>query len=258
MKRILAVAEYIFKQSFRNKILNVLIIFAVFAIGFSLLISELAQEVELKMIKDFGLFSISIFSFLTLALSITIQMFEETELKTLLVIMVKPIKRHEYIIGKYLGILATILLNVVLMLVSLMLIIKLRGGEPWDLQLIISTGTAFVSISIMAAVALFLESLSTSVPGCVIYMFFAYVLGHLTVHLKHIAANIENAAVKGIVDLIYYVFPNLELFNLKDKLYSPEGLFSAEYSGLILAYAVLYSAIMLIVTSMIFEKKEFY
>jgi ABC-type transport system involved in multi-copper enzyme maturation permease subunit len=258
MKRILAVAEYIFKQSFRNKILNVLIIFAVFAIGFSLIISALAQEVELKMIKDFGLFSVSIFAFLTLALSITIQMFEETELKTMLVIMVKPVKRHEYIIGKYLGILATIFLNIILMLVTLMAIIKLKGGDPWDLQLIVSAGATFVSISIISSVALLLSTLATSVPGCVIYMFFTYVMGHLTVHLKNIAANVDNAAIKAAVDVVYYVFPNLELFNLKDKIYSAEGLFSLQYLGIITGYAVLYSAAVLLITSMIFEKKEFY
>jgi len=258
MKRILAVAEYIFKQSFRNKILNVLIMFAVFAIGFSLIISALAMEVELKMIKDFGLFAISIFAFLTLALSITIQMFEETELKTMLVIMVKPVKRHEYIIGKYLGILATILLNMLLMLATLMAIIKLKGGEPWDLQLIISVGATFLSISIISAVSLLLSTLATSVPGCVIYMFFTYVLGHLTVHLKNIAENVDNAAVKIVVDIIYYVFPNLELFNLKDKIYSSDGLFSLQYLGIITGYAVLYSSAMLLITSMIFEKKEFY
>lgn len=258
MRRILAVAEYIFKQSFRNKILNVLIIFAVFAIGFSFVISALAQEVELKMIKDFGLFSISIFAFLTLMLSITIQMFEETELKTMLVIMVKPIKRHEYIIGKYLGILATILMNVILMLAALMIIIKIKGGEAWDLQLIVSAGASFVSMAIISAVALFLSTLATSVPGCVIYMFFTYVLGHLTVHLKNIADNVDNAAVKIIVDVIYYIFPNLELFNLKDKIYSTEGLFSLQYVGLAAGYAILYSAAMLLITSMIFEKKEFY
>lgn len=258
MKRILAVAEYIFKQSFRNKILNVLIIFAVFAIGFSLVISALAMEVELKMIKDFGLFSISIFAFLTLALSITIQMFEETELKTMLVIMVKPVKRSEYIIGKYLGILATIFMNMLLMLAALMVIIKLKGGEPWDLQLITSVGATFVSMSIISSVALFLSALATSVPGCVIYLFFTYVLGHLTVHLKNIAASVDNDAVKIIVDIIYYVFPNLELFNLKDKIYSPEGLFSFQYLGIITGYAVLYSAAVLLITSMIFEKKEFY
>src|ERR1035437_7590003 len=103
MRRIAAVAEYIFKQSFRNKILNVLILFAVFAIGFSLAISELAREAEVKMVVDFGLFAIRLLSVLTIPLSMSVQLFEETELKTLPVIIFKPVKRYEYILGKYLG-----------------------------------------------------------------------------------------------------------------------------------------------------------
>ncbi|HRU39428.1 MAG TPA: ABC transporter permease subunit [Candidatus Goldiibacteriota bacterium] len=258
MRRVMAVAEYIFKQSFRNRILNILIIFAVFAIGFSLVVSELAQESEIKMITDFGLFAISIFAFLTLVLSITVQMFEETELKTLLVVMVKPIKRHEYIAGKFIGIAGMILMNVILMLATLMLILKYKGADPWNIQLIVSAGSSFLAASILTAAAMLLSVISTSVPGCVIFLFFVYVLGHLTVHLKSMAQGMENGAARIAIDFIYYAFPNLELFNLKDKIYSPEGLFSGYYLSLMLGYAAAYSAVLLLAASMIFEKKEFY
>src|SRR5208337_3380920 len=122
MKKILAVSGYIFKQSFRNKILNMLIIFAIFSMGFSLIISLLAQESELKMVIDFGLFTIEIFSFLTIALSLAVQMFEETEMKTVSLMLVKPIKWHEYLIGKYLGIVFTLFLNILFMLVTMMVV----------------------------------------------------------------------------------------------------------------------------------------
>jgi ABC-type transport system involved in multi-copper enzyme maturation permease subunit len=258
MKRIFAVAEYIFKQSFRNKILNVLIVFAVFAIGFSLVISELSQESELKMINDFGLFSIAIFSFLTLALSITVQMFEETELKTLLVVMVKPIKRHEYIIGKYIGIMAIVFMNVIFMLVTLMAIIKVKGGDPWDLHLILAASGSFISIAVITSIALLLSVVTTSVPSCIILLFFVYVLGHLMIHLKNLADKAGNAAVKLTVDILYYIVPNLELFNLKDKIYSYGPLFSLRYFGLVSGYAALYVLLAITLTSYIFNKKEFF
>jgi ABC-type transport system involved in multi-copper enzyme maturation permease subunit len=258
MKRILAVAEYVFKQSFRNRILNVLIVFAVFAIGFSVVISSLAQESELKMINDFGLFSIAIFSFLTLALSITVQMFEETELKTLLVVMVKPVKRYEYIIGKYTGIMAVILMNVILMLITLMVIIRIKGGDPWDLRLILAASGTFISIAIIASIALLLSVVTTSVPSCIISLFFIYVLGHLMIHLKNLADKAGNAAVKLAVDALYYIVPNLELFNLKDKIYSSGALFSLGYIGTAAGYAALYVLLAITITSYIFEKKEFY
>jgi ABC-type transport system involved in multi-copper enzyme maturation permease subunit len=257
MRRIFAVTEYIFKQSFRNKILNILIIFAVFAIGFSLAISELAQESEVKMVTDFGLFAISIFAFLTLVLSMTVQLFEETELKTISMIMVKPVKRHEYIIGKFLGISATVLMNVVFMLVVLMLIIALRHGDPWDIRLFLAAFYSLLGAVIMTSTALLLSMFATTVPSCVIYLVFTYALGHLTIHLKNIVAVSGNAAVKFIVDIVYYIIPNMELFNLKDKVFSPEGIFNPIYLGLVLAYSLLYIAITLSITSVIFEKKEF-
>ena len=257
MRRILAVTEYIFKQSFRNRILNVLIIFAVFSIGFSLAVSELAQEAEAKMVTDFGLFAIDLFAFLTLALSMTVQLFEETELKTISMIMVKPLKRHEYIIGKFLGICLTVLMNVVLMLAVLMAIIAFRGGDPWDLKLLLAAFYSFLAACIMTSASLLLSMLATTVPSCVIYMVFVYALGHLTIHLENIAALAGNTVFKVIVDIVYYIVPNMELFNLKDKIYSQEGLFNPAYMGLVLAYSFLYIAITLTITSAIFKKKEF-
>lgn len=257
MRRIAAVAEYIFKQSFRNKILNVLILFAVFAIGFSLAISELAQEAEIKMVVDFGLFAISLFAFLTIVLSMTVQLFEETELKTLMVIMVKPIKRHEYILGKYLGMMLTVLMNILIMLAILMLIVSFRGGEPWDIKLILAAMYSFLSIGILAAVAMLLSVVTTSVPGCIIFLISAYATGHLTIHLKNLVDKTGSPAIKAVVDFIYYVVPNLELFNLKDKIHSGQALFDMNYLGLVLGYTVTYITVMLVCTSIIFSKKEF-
>lgn len=257
MRRIAAVAEYIFKQSFRNKILNILILFAVFAIGFSLAISELAQEAETKMVVDFGLFSIGLFAFLTIVLSMTVQLFEETELKTLMIIMVKPIKRYEYILGKYLGMMMTVLMNILIMLVILMLIVKVKGGDPWDLKLIMAAMYSFLSVAILASVAMLLSVVTTSVPGCIIFLISVYATGHLTIHLKNLVDKTGGTAVKAIVDIIYYAVPNLELFNLKDKIHTQQGLIDLNYLGLIFGYTLFYIIVMLFITSVIFTKKEF-
>ena len=154
MRRILAVADYIFKQSFRNRMLNVLVVFAIFTIGFSVVISSLAQETEIKMVQDFGLFSISIFAFFTLLLSITIQMFEETELKTISMVIVKPVNRYEYLTGKFLGICATVFVNVFFMLAALMIVIKVSGGNPWDARLILSVFYSFLGTAMLSSTAL--------------------------------------------------------------------------------------------------------
>ncbi len=258
MRRILSVADYIFKQSFRNRMLNVLVVFAILTIGFSVVISSLAQETEIKMVQDFGLFSISIFAFFTLLLSITIQMFEETELKTISMVIVKPINRHEYLIGKYLGICATIFMNVFFMLAALMLVVKAAGGEAWDPRLILSVFYSFLGTAMLSSIALLLSVVATNVPTCIIFLLLFYVLGHLTIHLKNIAAMSESPFFKAVADVIYYSVPNFEAFNLKDKIYSYEGFFSPEYLGLSLLYTVTYSAFILITASYVFSKKEFY
>lgn len=257
VKKIIAVADYIFKQSFRNKILNILIIFVVLSMGFSLIISMLAQESELKMVIDFGLFAIEIFSFLTIALSLSVQMFEETELKTVSMIIVKPIKRFEYIIGKYIGIIVTLFWNTLFMLVTMMIVIKLKGADPWALRMMLAVLYIFISMCVLTSTAMLLSVVTTSVPSCIISLFFVYILGHLTVNLKHLTEQMQNAAAKIGIDIIYYILPNMELFNLKDKVYTTEGLFLPQYFVIMLGYAIIYIAITLTVSSAIFDKKEF-
>ncbi|MCX7698179.1 MAG: hypothetical protein N2114_01775 [Candidatus Goldbacteria bacterium] len=258
MKSILAVIEYIVKQNIRNKMLNVLTIFSIFIIGFSLAISELAQESEIRMLKDFGLFAISLLSFITLLLSVTIQMFEETELKTMHIIMVKPIKRSEYLIGKYFGIITTLFINILFMFIVLMLIINIRGSDPWELKLLLSVFFIFISICIIASVAVLFSVIATSVPSCVLFLFFTYVLGHLTIHLKNLVAHSENTVIKIIVNIIYYIVPNLELFNLKNKLESTYGLIEPSFFLFIMIYAISYIFIILFLSIKYFDKKEFF
>ncbi|MBP7792542.1 MAG: ABC transporter permease [Candidatus Goldbacteria bacterium] len=258
MKSIFAVTEYIIKQNFRNKILNVLTIFSIFIVGFSLIISELAQESEIRMLKDFGLFSISMLSFITLLLSVTLQMFEETELKTMHIIMVKPIKRSEYLIGKYLGTIITLFMNILFMLMVLMLVIQIRNSDPWDLNLLLSVFFIFLSLCIISSVAILFSVVTTSVPACILFLFFTYVLGHLTIHLKNLVMNSGNQILKMIVDLIYYVVPNLELFNFKNKLESTYGLIDTPYVSFVLLYSILYVIVILFLSIKYFEKKEFF
>lgn len=258
MKSIIAVVEYIVKQNLRNKILNVLTIFSIFIVGFSLVISELAQEAEIRMLKDFGLFAISLLSFLILLLSITLQMFEETELKTMHIIMVKPLKRSEYISGKYLGTILTLFINILFMLSVLMIVIKVRGGEPWDLKLLLSVLFIFISISIISSIGVLFSVIATSVPGCILFLFLTYVLGHLTMHLKNLIINIENAFIKIFINIIYYIVPNLELFNLKNKIELDYGLLEPSFIGFIFLYSLSYIIVILFIAIKYFEKKEFF
>ncbi|HNZ29265.1 MAG TPA: hypothetical protein PKJ42_04665, partial [Candidatus Goldiibacteriota bacterium] len=160
-------------------------------------------------------------------------------------------------IGKYIGITLTILMNVLLMLITLMVIIQIRGGDPWSLKLITAAGLIFISLGVLTSTALLLSVISTSVPGALIFLFFIYILGHLTMHLKHLAEAINNTAANIVINIFYYVLPNLELFNLKDKIFSPSGLFSPRYLGFVILYASLYSFATLLAAAYVFEKKEY-
>ena len=119
--RIWAVALNTFKETIRNRVLLNILIFAVALILLSLVVGEWSMYQQVKVIKDFGLSAMSIFGLL-IAVFIGIRlMVQELEQKTIYLIVSKPIRRWEFVFGKYLGLSITLALNVFLMSLALWL-----------------------------------------------------------------------------------------------------------------------------------------
>jgi len=113
-------------------------------------------------------------------------------------------------------------------------------------------------MTIISSAGLLFSVVATSVPGAVIYLFFVYVLGHITVHLKNITDKMDGVILRLFSDIMYYIVPNLQLFNFKDRISTGGGMMDAGFVIFILAYAASYTAVMLFITAAVFRKKEFF
>src|SRR6187551_4031089 len=111
MRVIRAIAISVFKESVRDKVLYNLVFFAVFLIGVSYLLSQLTAGQDVKIIKDLGLAAMSLFG-LFIAVFIGLGLVSrEIERRSIYAVLAKPIRRHEFVIGKYLGLVGTLLAN---------------------------------------------------------------------------------------------------------------------------------------------------
>lgn len=115
MSKILAVALNTFREAVRNKILYFLLLFAILIIGFSTFLSDLAVTGPEKLIKDIGLASIDFIGFLIAVLVGINLIYNEIEKKTIYTIVSKPIDRHQFVWGKFFGLLITVYVNVIIM-----------------------------------------------------------------------------------------------------------------------------------------------
>ena len=123
MNRIIVISYNTFIEAVRDRVLYSLIIFSVFIIFGSIIIASISAEQSNKIIKDMGLTTIS---FITILISVFLGMnvvYKEIEKKTVYNIFSKPVRKFEFILGKYLGISFTLLVILVAMSFILLIVV---------------------------------------------------------------------------------------------------------------------------------------
>jgi Cu-processing system permease protein len=107
MDRILAIALNTFREAVRDRVLYGVLGFATAVLLFTLALAELSLDQQRRVVLDVGLASISLFSVVIAVFLGSSLLYKEIEKKTLYVILPKPIRRHEFLLGKFLGIAIT-------------------------------------------------------------------------------------------------------------------------------------------------------
>ena len=130
MRETLLIGLNVFRQLLRNRILVVLTVFALSLVGVVVFLGDLGQEAEARLGRDFGLTALEWVGFFTVLLCHVVLLFEETELKTLSILLVKPIERWQYLAGKVLGSIFLLVMNQVAMTLLLWLLAQRLWIQP--------------------------------------------------------------------------------------------------------------------------------
>jgi ABC-type transport system involved in multi-copper enzyme maturation permease subunit len=261
--RVLAIAGNTYRENIRDKILYNLILFALIMILSSLALGQLTLGNEAKVIIDLGLSSISIFGML-IAIFIGISLvYKELEKRTVYALLAKPVHRHEWILGKYLGLLFTLLVNLVVMTVGLALAMLYGGGIPAGgyLRLIPAVYLIFLSLALITALALLFSTFSSPALSAV-FTFFLWVIGHFGADLRGFAELTKSASITWLCRILYYVIPNLSNFKILDSrsVIQGAGYFQPIDPQAILwatVYCVIYCAFLIALGIAIFMRRDF-
>ncbi|MBF0259682.1 MAG: ABC transporter permease [Desulfamplus sp.] len=253
MNKIAAIALNTFRESIRDRIFYSLLFFAVVLLAFSMVLGNLTLAEPVKIIKDFGLGSISIVGTL-IAIFVGIGMvYKEMEKKTIYVILSKPIARWQFLIGKYCGLSITIIIEVVVMTV-LLFILCYQYVPQIPLSLFYAIIPIYFELQLILAVAFLFSTFSTSFLSGM-FTLSVFIIGHLTKDLKMLAQSGDDVVFQKFANGLYYFFPNLENLNFKARVVHnlgvslPEILFS-------LLYSALYTAVILLLAIFIFERRD--
>lgn len=255
VRHILAIAKNTFRETMRDRILlaAVLVVFAM--IAFSLFVASISVDQDVRMIVDFSLTAIYILQIFVAIFMGSMLIYKEMERKTFYLIIPKPIKRESIIIGKCLGLtLATSLVTSVATL-ALFGILFFQSGSLFFFPIIISIFFSIVESSILILMSILFSSI-TSPTLSAVYTIGFFLIGHSGEIMRTIMDEAGSALRRNILEVAYYLLPNLEKFNLRnDVIY--EKVPTLHVFFLTLLYALCYMSIIFLLARISFKKKEF-
>jgi ABC-type transport system involved in multi-copper enzyme maturation permease subunit len=253
MSAIRAIAMLTFKEAIRSKILYLFLVFAVTMLCFSWIIKEVTVGDELKIVKDLGISSIHFFGVLiTIFIGINL-IFKEMEKRTIYLVLSKPVRRYQFLFGKFFGLAFTLLLVLGGLVAIFYLILALKGAS--SPRLLLSFYMIYLEWLLIAAIAIVFSSFSTPLLSTMMTLacFFA---GHLSESLLMLRRNIASEFGHAFLSILFYVIPNLELFNIRSILVHNLPLTNA-YIGEATLYWIFYISALLLLSVQIFRKKDF-
>ncbi len=248
-----AIALNTYRETVRDKVLYNLVLFALLMISSSYVLGKISVYQEIKVIKDLGLASISIFG-MVIAIFIGIGLVsKEIDKRTLYSLLPKPISRAQFLLGKYFGLCLTLAVNVSVMTAGVYLLLFVMR-ESFDPGLLKAIFLIYVKLAVLTAVALLFSSFTSSLLAA-LFTLFTYVAGYFSNDLKNFESVVESAILPRLMEVLYYMLPNFKNFDVKAAVVAgePVPLTQIGWSTL---YATVYVILLLTATTWIFQKRN--
>jgi len=256
-RRVLAIARNAFREAVRDRVLYNLVLFVLLLIAGAIFLGELSAGQEAKIIVDLGLSAMLLFGvFIAIFVGVGL-VYKEIERRTLYAILSKPIGRGEFLLGKYLGLCLTLLVNVAIMGVglSLALIYVKRGWDPLVVRIWPAIFLIYVELTIITGVALLFSSFSSPALSALL-TFFVFFIGHFSADLKALSGTTGSVSARWLFRSLYYLLPNLSNYSLITA--AGHGFVPDMRSVLVAAaYAIVYIMVLLAGATLIFGRRNF-
>ena len=237
------VAVNTFREAVRDRVLYNLVFFALLMIGAAILVGQISIGIERLVIVNLGLSAISIFG-LVMAIFIGVGLvYKEMEKRTLYSLLAKPIRRWQFIVGKYAGLLLTLLVNTCLMTlgVARALLYVSRPFVRSDVYILVAVYFILLKLALVTALALFFSCFST--PDALhTFHIGIYLAGVFSTDIRDIGTVTKNPAVEAITRVLYYLLPNFHNFNVICQACSRRLRFRSQLIWQNTLYALLYVA----------------
>jgi ABC-type transport system involved in multi-copper enzyme maturation permease subunit len=250
-----AIALNTFREAVRDRVLYNLIAFALLLVGAAILVGQISVGVERLVVVNLGLTAISLFG-IVIAVFLGIGLVsKEIEKKTVYSLLTRPVGRWQFILGKFCGLVGTLVVNASLMSIGFFaaLLYVAHQFHRADAWLLVAIYFIVLELVLVTALALLFSSFSSPLLSAV-FAFAIFVIGTFATDLRAFAATAQGAG-RWLGTGLAYLVPNFAAFNVIVEVAHEQSI----APGLILwntVYAVLYAGAAVAGAMLIFERRN--
>lgn len=260
MRAILAIAGTTVGEAIRRRVLLIILLIGVLFLVVAPGLGVLSARSETVVMKGMMLGIIQLTS-AVIAIVLTVYMIpNEIERRTIYTILSKPVQRWQFLLGKYLGAVAALLMMMALMSAIMVFVFWIQQKDiQAAVTLIQAPAMYFVQMSLLAAVAIFF---STFVSPLVNFFLTGgmYLLGSL---FNPFFQSLEESSgtpqiAKVAAKIVNWVIPNFANYNVQNPLINPDQVIVNEKVYYIQAasYGLFYIALLLVAGMLVFDRRE--
>jgi len=250
----LLVAQNTFREVVRDRVLAGIVAGGLVLLAVARAASPLAMGEGLRLTVDLGLSSVSWLGLLVVLTVGTALVAKEIDRRTIFNLLSRPLPRPLYLLGKWLGLSASLAVVAAALGVALWGLLALLGHAAYGGAVAQAVYLATLELAVVSSLAVMFSALSTPVLSA-LYTLGFFLAGQWCDDLRRLASH-SPAGARELLDGAANVLPNLPLFNMR-ALAAAGELTTWAHLGVASLYAVLYSACVLALAAAAFESRDF-
>jgi ABC-type transport system involved in multi-copper enzyme maturation permease subunit len=256
MRQLAAIAGTTIREALRERLMHNLLVFAFLLVGGSLTISQLTLGEQWRIIADIGTSATQLFGTLIAVFLGVGLVTREIDRRTCYPALARPVSRGAFVTGKYLGLVATLALNVLLMAVATALVLAWYRGSATFLQG--AYAATFLLIAVQLAVCgafAVLFSTFTTATLAAIYTLSVVAAGWLFGEVRSFWLTASQVELKPLVRLLDVLLPNMTLLDVKESVTYSDPITLGSFLARA-GYGAGYAAVLVLLATIVFTRRD--
>jgi len=256
MRRVGVVALNTFREAVRDRVLYNLVFFALLMMAAAIAVGQISIGIEQTVIVSLGLSAISVIGLLISVFIGVALVSKEMDKRTLYALLAKPVRRWEFLLGKFAGLVLTLAVNTAAMALGLLVVMiyMKHSLERSDAVVLVAVYFILLKLALIVALALLFSCFTTPLLA-ILFTVGLYIVGFYVQELRDLPVEVMSPAMAAFTKWLSYLLPNFENFNVMAM--AAHG--RAVPGALILQntlYTVVYCTIVLTAAASVFSRRN--